>query len=59
MPEHINDKAKIQIERDGFNAAKEAISKVADQLESRGFDRQELLPYIRKGVEKAANGGSV
>jgi hypothetical protein len=57
--EHLNEKAKIQIERDGFNAAKEAIDKVADTLQSRGFDKNEVLPYIRKGAEKASNGGSV
>jgi hypothetical protein len=59
MPEHINDKAKKQFERDGFAAAKQAIDKVADDLASRGFDRHEVIPFVRKGVEKAATGGNV
>jgi hypothetical protein len=51
--EHVSHKAAVQIQRDGFEAGREAVEKVVKHLTDRGFERQDVLPYIKEGIRRS------
>lgn len=54
MPEHVDSpKVKDQIKKDGFDIGRKAIEEATKKLTDRGFDRSDVLPLIKEGVQKA------